>query len=83
MKGGSAHLNLLWLKLWPFGCKHPADLLSVESKPETTGRDADFTEHRMKLRCTCGEVVTVKWAECIGGVDAFLRRAPAAGAARG
>lgn len=62
-----------------FRCKHPFSGLQVEKPVETIRKDADFDEHVLTMRCVrCDALVQIRWATCVGGVDAFLQRGKSA-----
>jgi len=58
-----------------FKCKHPFWALAVEKEQTVTVADDDFEHVDYHLLCRkCSELLTLKHARCIGGVDAFLAR---------
>ena len=58
-----------------FGCNHPFKRLAVEMEATEKPIDDDFTEITYYIVCRkCSEVLLLKHAKLIGGVDAFMER---------
>jgi hypothetical protein len=61
--------------IWPFKCTHPAKWLRIEKDQTSKPKDEDFYILTNHLRClNCGELVDIKAAGFVGGVDAFMAR---------
>jgi len=58
-------------------CQHPADRLAVAKEATIVNKDEDFNSVTYHLFCrACDERVDIKYAQVIGGAEAFLTRRP-------
>ena len=55
-------------------CNHPANSLVVYKDATVENIDEDFNKVTYHLQCSCGEMVDIKYAKMIGGVDGFMER---------
>jgi len=60
---------------WNRKCKHPFSQLVVYKDATIKHGGADFNHIDYHLKCQeCGDRLTIKYAQMIGGVEQFLNR---------